>query len=91
VICHDRSVSNALVKRSATKGLLPAACSAVLPGTGQLLNGDTDKGIGVMITYVVAGAGFIGAIPLIGWLAGVVATGTWIYAVADGYVQGRKK
>ena len=84
-------MSNALVKPSATKGLLPAACSAVLPGTGQLLNGETNKGIGVMVTYVVAGAGVIGAIPVIGWLAGLVASGTWVYAVVDGYVQGRKK
>ena len=85
-------MSKALVKRgSAASGIVPAAASALLPGLGQLVNGDTDKGIGVMVTYVVAGAGFIGAIPVVGWLAGIVATGTWIYAVADGYIQGKKK
>jgi len=85
-------MSNALVKRgSPASGIVPAAASALLPGLGQLVNGDTDKGIGVMVTYVIAGAGFIGALPLIGWVAGLVASGTWIYAVADGYIQGRKK
>jgi TM2 domain-containing membrane protein YozV len=85
-------MSTALVKRgSPARGIVPAVASAVLPGLGQLVNGETNKGIGVMVTYVVAGAGFIGALPLIGWVAGVVGGVTWIYAVADGYVQGRKK
>jgi hypothetical protein len=84
-------MSKALVKRGGGTGIVPAACSALLPGLGQLVNGDTDKGVGVMVTYVVAGAGFIGAIPLIGWLAGTVAGVTWVYGVADAYIQGRKK
>lgn len=85
-------MSKALVKRGGGgSGVVPAACSALLPGLGQLVNGDTDKGVGVMVTYVVAGAGFIGAIPLVGWLAGAVAGATWVYGVADAYIQGRKK
>lgn len=65
--------------------------SAIIPGVGQLVNGETDKAIGVAAVYFVAGAGVIGAIPIVGWAAGLVAFGTWLYAVGDGYVQGRKK
>jgi TM2 domain-containing membrane protein YozV len=86
------AMSKALVKRSdGGTGVLPAVCSAVLPGLGQWVNGEADKGIGVMAVWLVAGAGVIGAIPVIGWLAGVVAGATWVYGVADGFVQGRKK
>jgi TM2 domain-containing membrane protein YozV len=86
------AMSNALVKhRSPASGLVPAVASALLPGLGQLVNRQVDKGLGVMVTYVVAGAGFIGALPLLGWVAGLVASATWVYAVVDGYVQGRKK
>ncbi len=71
-------------------GLVPAVCSAVIPGTGQLINGETDKAIGVFVVAGVAGLGFLGAIPLIGPLAGLVAAGTWVYAVGDAYVRGRR-
>jgi len=85
-------MSKALVKRSGGgSGIAPAVCSAVLPGLGQLVNGDTDKGIGVLAVALVSGAGFVGALPLIGWLAGAVYTATWVYGVADGFIQGRKK
>jgi hypothetical protein len=63
----------------------------VIPGVGQLVNGETNKAIGVFAVYVVAGAGFIGAIPLLGPVAGLVAAGTWLYGVADGYLTGKKK
>jgi len=90
-------MSNALVKRGRggghdnVAGVIPAVCSAVLPGLGQLINGETDKALGVFAVAVVTGAGFIASLPLIGPLAGVVWTGTWIYGVADGFLQGRKK
>ncbi len=84
-------MSKALVKRSSATGIVPAACSALLPGLGQLVNGDTDKGIGVMLVYLLAGASFVGAIPLVGWFAGILAAATWVYGVADAYVQGRTK
>lgn len=83
-------MSKALVRRNGS-GVVPAVCSAVIPGVGQLVNGETDKAIGVFAVYVVAGAGFIGALPLIGPIAGLLAGATWLYGVADGYVQGRKK
>ncbi|MDB4961640.1 MAG: hypothetical protein JWP01_1639 [Myxococcales bacterium] len=71
--------------------MVPAVCSAVIPGVGQLVNGDTEKAVGVFAVYAIAGAGVIGAIPIIGWAAGLVAGATWLYGVADGYVQGRRK
>ena len=84
-------MSKALVRRGGGSGVVPAVCSAVIPGVGQLVNGETDKAIGVFAVAVVAGAGFLGAIPLIGTVAGLVAGATWLYGVADGYVQGKKK
>ena len=89
-------MSRALVKSSGGKrdnvaGIVPAACSAVVPGLGQLINGDTDKAIGVFVVAAVSGAGFLGAIPLIGSVAGLVWGATWLYGVADGFLEGRKK
>lgn len=85
-------MSKALVKSGGGgSGVVPAVCSALLPGLGQVVNGESDKGVGMMAVAVVAGAGFVGALPLIGWLAGPVYGLTWIVSVADGYIQGRKK
>jgi TM2 domain-containing membrane protein YozV len=84
-------MSKALVRRSSGGGAVPALCSAVLPGIGQLVNGETDKAIGVLVVAGVSGLSFLGAIPLIGTVAGLVYTATWVYAVADGYVQGKRK
>jgi hypothetical protein len=66
-------MSNALVKssRGGGSGIVPAVCSALVPGVGQLVNGETDKAIGS--------------------LAALVYGATWLYAVADGYVQGKKR
>jgi len=84
-------MANELVKRGSGSGIVPAVCSAVIPGVGQLVNGETEKAIGVFAVYTIAGAGFIGAIPVIGTIAGAVALGTWLYGVADGYITGKKK
>jgi len=84
-------MSNALVKTGSGNGVVPAVCSAIIPGTGQLVNGETDKALGVFVVYVVAGAGIVGAIPIVGWAAGLVAGATWLYGVADGYIQGKRK
>ncbi len=84
-------MSNALVKRSGGSGVVPAVCSALLPGLGQAVNGEADKAIGVMAVAIVCGAGFVGALPLIGWLAGTVGFATWVYAVGDAYIQGRRE
>jgi TM2 domain-containing membrane protein YozV len=89
-------MSKVLVKSSGGKGggaggLIPAVCSAIVPGVGQLVNGETDKAIGVFVVAAVSGASFVGAIPLLGSIAGLVYGATWLYGVADGFVQGRKK
>jgi len=88
-------MSNALVKSngsgSGLGGVVPAVCSALIPGVGQLINGDTDKAIGVFVVAAISGASIIGAIPVLGSVAGLVYGATWLYGVADGFVQGRKK
>jgi TM2 domain-containing membrane protein YozV len=84
-------MSKALVRTGAANGVVPAVCSAIVPGLGQLVNKETNKAIGVFAVYVVAGASVLGAILLVGPVAGVVAAGTWLYGVFDGYIQGRKK
>ena len=88
-------MSKALVRRggggSTTGGVVAAVASGFIPGVGQLINGETDKAIGVFVVATVSGAGFLASIPLVGAVAALVFTGTWIYGVADGYIQGRKR
>jgi TM2 domain-containing membrane protein YozV len=87
-------MSKALVKRGGSgggSGVVPAVASAIIPGVGQLVNGETDKAIGVFAVSVVAGLGFLGAIPLVGTVAALVGGATWLYAVGDAYVTGRRK
>ena len=84
-------MSNALVRRGGGSGFVPAACSLIVPGVGQLVNGETDKAIGVFAVWGIAGLGFLGAIPLIGGVAALVGVAPHLYAVGDAYVQGRRK
>ena len=88
-------MSKALVRQSGNggggSGVVPAVASALIPGVGQLVNGEVDKAIGVFVVAAISGASFLGAIPLIGSIAGLVYGATWVYGVADGYIQGRKK
>lgn len=88
-------MSKALVRQSGSggggSGVVPAVASALIPGVGQLVNGEVDKAIGVFVVAAISGASFLGAIPLIGGIAGLVYGATWVYGVADGYIQGRKK
>jgi TM2 domain-containing membrane protein YozV len=89
-------MSKALVRSGRGKpdnvaGLVPAVCSAVVPGVGQLINGETDKAIGVFVVAAVSASSLVGVIPLIGSVAGLVYGATLLYAVADGFLQGRKK
>ncbi len=76
---------------SVASGAVPAVASAVVPGLGQLINGEGDKALGVFAVSVVAGLGFLGVIPVIGTVAGLVGSATWVYGVADGYITGRRK
>jgi TM2 domain-containing membrane protein YozV len=84
-------MSKALVRQGSGSGIVPAVCSALLPGVGQLVNGEADKAIGVFAVSLVAGLSVIGAIPLIGSVAALVGGATWLYAVGDAYVTGRRK
>jgi len=87
-------MSTSLVKSSRGKGgsgIIPAVCSAAIPGVGQLVNGETDKAIGVFVVAAVSASSFIAALPLLGSVAGLVYGATWLYGVADGFVQGRRR
>jgi hypothetical protein len=84
-------MSKALVRRGGGSGVVPAVCSAIIPGVGQLVNGETDKAIGVFAISVIASASVLGGIPIIGTVAGIVGAATWLYGVADAYITGKKK
>ncbi|HEX3764782.1 MAG TPA: hypothetical protein VHW23_39070 [Kofleriaceae bacterium] len=89
-------MGNSLIKSSRGRrdnvaGIVPAACSAVVPGLGQLINGDTDKALGVFAVAAIAGASLIHVIPILGSVAGLVYGATWLYGIADGFLEGRKK
>lgn len=77
-------MSKALVKSdSGGVHAVPALASALLPGLGQLVKGDTDKGVGMLAVAVVASSSYLVALPLVGGLAGMLWAGTWLYSVAD--------
>ncbi len=85
-------MSNELVKSGGGgSGVVPAVASAIVPGVGQLINGETDKAIGVFVVAVATGAAFLGGFPIIGGILGLVHLGTHIYAVGDAYIEGRRK
>ncbi|MDB4952844.1 MAG: hypothetical protein JWO36_413 [Myxococcales bacterium] len=87
-------MSKALVKQSSAgggSGVVPAVASFVIPGVGQLINGESDKAVGVFAVSVVTGLAFIGGLPILGGIAGLVHLGTHIYAVGDAYVKGKRK
>ena len=84
-------MGNALVKRDeGGPHPVPALCSALLPGLGQMVKGDTDKGVGILAVAVVAGSSFLGALPLLGGVAGLVWGATWLYGVADAALAKKK-
>ena len=86
-------MSNELVKSSGGggSGVVPAVGSLIVPGVGQLINGESDKALGVFVVSVVTGAGFLLGLPLIGGIFGLAHLATHVYAVGDAYIQGRKK
>ena len=76
-----------MVRRSKGGGIIPAACSWFIPGLGQLVNGDSNKALGV---FVVCGVAVLATqLPLIGGIAALVAGGTWLYGVANAYTGKR--
>lgn len=76
-------MSKALVKAETGVHPVPALCSALLPGLGQMVKGDTDKGVGMLVVAVVAGSSYLAGLPLIGGLASLAFGATWLYSVAD--------
>jgi len=83
--------NKALVKRSKGSGVVPAVASGLLPGLGQLINRQGDKGIGVFVVWGGAAVVAWTGLPLLAGVAGAVAGGTWIYGVVDGYLTGKKR
>ena len=88
-------MSKALVKSSGGggggDGIVPAVTSLIVPGVGQMINGETDKALGVFVVSVVTGAGFLLGLPLVGGLFGLAHLATHVYAVGDAYIQGKRK
>jgi len=90
--CHGVDMGNYLVKRqSKLKGTVPAAASLVVPGVGQLMNGQGSKALGVFGVAMATGAAFLTGLPLLGGVIGVAHLATHAYAVGDAYVQARRK
>jgi TM2 domain-containing membrane protein YozV len=81
----------ALTKRSKAKGVVPAAASLVVPGVGQLINGQGTKAVGVFGVAMATGAAFLTGLPLLGAVVGAAHVVTHVYAVGDAYFQARKK
>lgn len=87
-------MSKELVKYSSeshSSGVVPAVCSFFIPGVGQMINGETDKAIGVFVVAAATGAAFLGGLPILGGILGLVHVATHVYAVGDAWIQGRKK
>lgn len=58
--------------------------SFFLPGVGSMINGDTSRGVIILVSYIV---GLILTIVLIGF---VIAFGVWIWGMVDAY-QGAQR
>ena len=84
-------MSNAFHKPSKAKGVVPATASLVVPGVGQLINGQGKKAVGVFGIALATGAAFMTGLPLLGGIIGVAHLATHAYAVGDAYIQARKK
>ena len=78
-------------KPSKAKGIVPATASLVVPGVGQLINGQGSKALGVFGVALATGAAFMTGLPLLGGIIGAAHVVTHVYAVGDAYVQARKK
>jgi TM2 domain-containing membrane protein YozV len=84
-------MTKSLVKRSKARGVVPAAASFVVPGVGQLMNGQGSKALGVFGIAMATGAAFLTGLPILGGVIGLTHLATHAYAVGDAYVQARKK
>jgi TM2 domain-containing membrane protein YozV len=84
-------MTTSLTKRSKARGVVPATASLVVPGVGQLINGQGAKAVGVFGVAVATGAAFMTGLPILGGLIAVAHVVTHVYAVGDAYFQARKK
>jgi TM2 domain-containing membrane protein YozV len=86
-------MSNALVKSEPNngRGAVAGVASLLIPGVGQLINGETDKAIGMGAVFLVTGVGLLTGLPLIGGALALVHGCMHVYAGADAYIQGRRK
>ena len=83
--------SLAFRKQSKAKGVVPATASLVVPGVGQLINGQGTKAIATFGVAMATGAAFLTGLPLLGGIIGAAHLVVHGYAVGDAYIQARKK
>lgn len=89
-------MSNALVKKSDGGGswvraAIPGVTSFFIPGSGQVINGQAEKGIGVFAVWGGAAAVAWLGLPLITPIAAGAAGLMALYAAADGAIHGYRK
>jgi TM2 domain-containing membrane protein YozV len=84
---------NALVKSEPnhTRGAVAGVAGFLIPGLGQLMNGETDKAIGMGVVFVATGFALLTGLPLLGGVVAAVHAGMHVVGGIDGYIQGRKK
>jgi TM2 domain-containing membrane protein YozV len=78
-------------KQSKMKGVVPATASLVVPGVGQLINGQGKKALGVFGVAMATGAAFMTGLPILGAVIGAAHVVTHAYAMGDAYIHARKK
>ncbi len=60
--------------------------SFFLPGVGSIVNGDTAKGVGILVgSYATLIFGFILAFVIVGFLLLPVSFGLWVWGLIDAY------
>lgn len=60
--------------------------SFLLPGVGSIVNGDTGKGVGILLgSYMTMFLGFILAFVVVGLLILPVSFGLWVWGLIDAY------
>jgi hypothetical protein len=86
-------MSNALVKSESntTRGAVSGIASFLIPGVGQLINGETDKALGMFAVFAVTGIAFLAHLPIVGGLMVLAHAGMHVVSGVDGYIQGKKK
>ncbi len=67
-------------------GIGQAIASALLPGLGQLINGETGKALLVFLVWLACSITVLRHFPLIGPLVAVIGALTWLYGVIDAWV-----